>query len=61
LRGRPFFVTFAAMKSLLPFLLLASLSACTDERPPAPTPEESARLDEAEAMLNEAAHNEATR
>jgi hypothetical protein len=49
------------MKSLLPFLLLASLSACTDERPPAPTPEESARLDEAEAMLNEAAHNEATR
>ena len=28
------------------------LSACGDERPPAPTAEENRQLDEAEAMLN---------
>ena len=35
------------------------LAACQDERPPAPTAEENARLDEAEAMLDNAAANEA--
>jgi hypothetical protein len=45
------------MKTALPLLLLL-LAACHDERPPAPTAEESARLDEADAMLNEAAGNE---
>jgi hypothetical protein len=44
----------------LPLLLLL-LAACQDERPPAPTSEESARLDEADAMLNEAAENEQVR
>ena len=40
--------------SLLFFLAL--LAAC-EERPPAPSSEQNARLDEAEAMLNaEAAH-----
>jgi hypothetical protein len=57
LRGRPFFVTIAGMKLALPLLLLM-LAACHDERPPAPTAEESARLDEADAMLNQAVENE---
>jgi hypothetical protein len=30
------------------------LTACGDDRPPAPTAEENRQLDEAEAMLNEA-------
>ena len=47
------------MRFALPLLML--LAACDDQRPPAPTAEESARLDEAEAMLNEAAENEQTR
>ena len=37
------------------FLLLAS---CADERPPAPTAEESERLDEAESMLDNLADEE---
>ena len=37
----------------LPVLTLAlMLVACRDDRPPAPTAEEAARLNEAEAMLN---------
>ncbi len=37
-------------------LCLALLpAACRDERPPAPTAEENARLDEADAMLDNAA------
>ena len=44
------------MKPLIALTLL--LAACRNDRPPAPTPQESARLDEAEAMLNEAARNE---
>jgi hypothetical protein len=37
------------------FLLLA---ACRDDRPPAPTTEESAQLNSAEDMLNDMARNE---
>ncbi len=39
-------------------LTALTLTACGDERPPAPTAEESRQLDEAEAMLNEAGTNE---
>lgn len=35
-------------------LMVLCLAGCEDKRPPAPTAEESARLDEADAMLNEA-------
>ena len=38
-------------KSLLALLL--ALAGCSDQRPPAPTAEESDQLNEAEAMLNE--------
>jgi hypothetical protein len=48
------------MKRVLPLLILL-LVACHEERPPAPTAEEDARLNEAEAMLNEAAGNEQSR
>ena len=47
------------MRYALPLLLL--LAACQDERPPAPTAEESARLNEADEMLNEADRNEQAR
>ncbi len=41
-------------------LLLALMtSACRDERPPAPTAEESAQLNDAEAMLNAEANDSA--
>ncbi len=43
------------------FVLLALLlTACGEDRPPAPTEAENRQLDEAEAMLNEAG-NEAAR
>ena len=45
------------MKKILVALLL--LTGCDrEEKPQAPTPAESARLDEAEDMLNELARNE---
>ena len=44
------------MRCALPLLLM--LAACQDERPPVPTAEESERLDEAEAMLNEAGNEQ---
>jgi hypothetical protein len=37
---------------------LLILSACRDQRPPAPTNAQSAQLNEAEDMLNELAANE---
>ena len=45
------------MKPLLAFVPLL-LAACSDDRPPAPTPEEAARLNEAEAMLNNVAETQ---
>ena len=48
------------MRRRLALLIVAGLSACGEERPPAPTTEESARLDEADAMLNEAERKERT-
>jgi len=35
------------------------LAACQDQRPPAPTAEESAALNDAETMLDDLAGNEA--
>ena len=44
----------------LTLLFLAFLlAACQDESPPAPTADESTRLDEADTMLDNAAANEA--
>jgi hypothetical protein len=37
---------------------LLLLAACRDDRPPAPTAEESAQLNQAEDMLNDMAENE---
>jgi hypothetical protein len=37
---------------------LLFLAACRDDRPPAPTPEESNQLNEAENLLNQEAANE---
>ena len=39
------------MKTLVLAFAIA-LGACRDAQPPLPTPDESAQLDEAEAMLN---------
>jgi hypothetical protein len=44
------------MKKLLFCALL--LASCRDNRPPAPTEEQSARLNEMDAELNAMAHNE---
>ena len=42
------------MKRIVVTLMLL-LAACRDDRPPAPTSEQSDQLNEAEAMLNEQA------
>ena len=42
----------------LPILALVMLAACNKDRPPAPTTQESAELNEAEDMLNDLAQNE---
>jgi len=39
-------------------ILAVLLAACRSEAPPAPTSEQAAQLDEAEAMLNELSANE---
>jgi hypothetical protein len=44
------------MRCALPLLLM--LAACHDKRPPVPTAEESARLNEADALLDDLAANE---
>ncbi|MDQ3074636.1 MAG: hypothetical protein M3Q88_03350 [Pseudomonadota bacterium] len=44
------------MRCALPLLLM--LAACRDERPPAPTAEESVRLDDADALLDNLAAKE---
>jgi len=41
------------MKRNLALLAIATLAACSDERPPQPTEVESAQLNEAEDMLND--------
>jgi hypothetical protein len=38
--------------------LVAALCACKDRSPPAPTSEQTEQLNDAEAMLNNLAHNE---
>jgi hypothetical protein len=43
------------MTRLIALAVLLLLTACRDNRPPAPTAEETARLNEAEAMLNNVA------
>lgn len=45
------------MKILL-ILFAVLLTACRSDSPPAPTSEETQKLDEAEAMLNDLADNE---
>ena len=47
------------MRLVWPLLVL--LAACQDQRPPAPTAAEAGRLNEADAMLDEAAANEQAR
>ena len=37
----------------IPIALALVLAACRDERPPAPTAEQSGQLNDAEAMLND--------
>jgi len=46
------------MKPSLALGLALLAAACGDDRPPAPTPEEAARLDETESMLNNVAQTQ---
>ena len=53
--GGPFFLpeqrdSAEAMKIVV--VLAIALTACRDAQPPLPTPDQTAQLDEAEAMLN---------
>ena len=43
-----------AMTKIGMVALALALTACSEDRPPAPTEAENRQLDEAEAMLNEA-------
>lgn len=45
-----------AMTKIGMVALALALSACGDDRPPAPTEAENRQLDEAEAMLNDQAN-----
>ena len=51
--------TLARMRISILFAAVLLASCNREDKPEAPTPAESARLDEAEAMLNELASNEA--
>jgi hypothetical protein len=46
------------MRLYFPVLALVALAACHDKRPPAPTAEQAAQLNDAEDMLNGMAQNE---
>ena len=46
------------MKRSLVLGLILLATACLDDRPPAPTAEEAARLNETEAMLNNVAQTQ---
>ena len=46
------------MTRLAAMIVLLLLTACRDDRPPAPTAEEAARLNETEAMLNNVAQTQ---
>jgi hypothetical protein len=50
------FATLAMTRYQL--VMFLALAACRDDRPPAPTAEQSAQLNEAEDMLNAMARNE---
>ena len=50
-----------AMTKIGMALLVLTLTACGEDRPPAPTETENRQLDEADAMLNQAAGNEQAR
>jgi hypothetical protein len=45
------------MKAIVPVLLLG-VGACGEHAPPAPSPEQSEQLNEAENLLNEAAEEQ---
>jgi hypothetical protein len=49
------------MRLLLLLSLLLFVAACRNERPPAPTPEQSDQLNEAENMLDEVGNEAAPR
>lgn len=46
------------MRYSVALLVFAALPACNKDEPPAPTSEQTERLDEAEDMLNDFAENE---
>ena len=46
-------------KMICLLMSLAALAACGDDRPPAPTPEESEQLNEVENLLNQEAERNA--
>jgi hypothetical protein len=52
------FATFAMTNRLAAAALLLLASACREDRPPAPTEQESAQLNEMESALNDMSQNE---